>query len=83
MSLAIKIRASGEESIEILFSDDGCGMSAEVRRQAFDPFFTTRRPTSLKDVVGIVLLKRRFLRVPYQDLVFTLVLVGNQTRTYR
>lgn len=28
---------------EIIFADDGCGMSADVRKQAFDPFFTTRR----------------------------------------
>lgn len=42
-TVVIKVRASGEDSVEILFSDDGCGMSAEVRRQAFDPFFTTRR----------------------------------------
>lgn len=42
-TVAIKVRASGEDSVELLFSDDGCGMSAEVRRQAFDPFFTTRR----------------------------------------
>jgi PAS domain S-box-containing protein len=41
-TVAIKVRASGEDNVEILFSDDGCGMSAEVRRQAFDPFFTTR-----------------------------------------
>ena len=42
-TVAIKVRASGEDSIEILFSDDGCGMNADVRRQAFDPFYTTRR----------------------------------------
>jgi signal transduction histidine kinase len=42
-TVAIKVRASGEDSVEILFSDDGCGMSADVRRQAFDPFYTTRR----------------------------------------
>ena len=42
-AVAIKVRASGEDSVEILFSDDGCGMSADVRRQAFDPFYTTRR----------------------------------------
>ena len=42
-TVAIKVRASGEDSVEILFSDDGCGMSTDVRRQAFDPFYTTRR----------------------------------------
>jgi signal transduction histidine kinase len=39
----IAAQASGKHSVEVLFSDDGCGMSAEVRRQVFDPFFTTRR----------------------------------------
>jgi PAS domain S-box-containing protein len=39
----IKVRASGETDVEVVFSDDGCGMSLDVRRQAFDPFFTTRR----------------------------------------
>jgi PAS domain S-box-containing protein len=39
----IKARASGNDDVEILFSDDGCGMSLDVRRKAFDPFFTTRR----------------------------------------
>jgi len=36
-------QASGKHNVEVLFSDDGCGMSPEVRRQVFDPFFTTRR----------------------------------------
>jgi signal transduction histidine kinase len=31
------------DSVEIVFSDDGVGMSEEVQRRAFDPFFTTRR----------------------------------------
>jgi PAS domain S-box-containing protein len=39
----IKARASGKDHVEVVFSDDGCGMSLDVRRQAFDPFFTTRR----------------------------------------
>jgi PAS domain S-box-containing protein len=39
----IKVRESGKDNVEILFSDDGCGMSLDVRRRAFDPFFTTRR----------------------------------------
>jgi signal transduction histidine kinase len=42
-SVHIATRASGEDDVEVLFSDDGCGMSPEVRRQVFDPFFTTRR----------------------------------------
>jgi PAS domain S-box-containing protein len=39
----IKVRTSGHDDIEVLFSDDGCGMSFAVKRQAFNPFFTTRR----------------------------------------
>lgn len=42
-TIDIKVQASGKDSVKILFSDDGCGMSFGVRRQAFDPFFTTRR----------------------------------------
>src|SRR5665213_615866 len=42
-SVHIATQASGKDNVEVLFSDDGCGMSPEVRRQVFDPFFTTRR----------------------------------------
>ena len=39
----IKVHESGKDKVEIVFSDNGCGMSLDVRRRAFDPFFTTRR----------------------------------------
>jgi PAS domain S-box-containing protein len=39
----IKVHESGKDNVEIVFSDNGCGMSLDVRRRAFDPFFTTRR----------------------------------------
>jgi PAS domain S-box-containing protein len=42
-TIEIKVQASGDENVEILFSDNGCGMNLDVRRKAFDPFFTTRR----------------------------------------
>ena len=42
-SVHIAAQASGKRHVEVLFSDDGCGMSPEVKRQVFDPFFTTRR----------------------------------------
>jgi signal transduction histidine kinase len=42
-SVHIAARASGKDNVEVLFSDGGCGMSPEVKRKVFDPFFTTRR----------------------------------------
>ena len=42
-SISLKARPFGNDEIEITLSDDGCGMSPQIRRQAFDPFFTTRR----------------------------------------
>jgi PAS domain S-box-containing protein len=42
-SIKIRVLSAGKDNVEILFSDDGCGMSADDRRKAFDPFFTTRR----------------------------------------
>ena len=42
-SIHIATRAFEKDHVEILITDDGCGMSQEIQRQAFDPFFTTRR----------------------------------------
>jgi PAS domain S-box-containing protein len=42
-AIDITVLAAGKNNVEIIFSDDGCGMSADDRRNAFDPFFTTRR----------------------------------------
>jgi PAS domain S-box-containing protein len=42
-TIGFRAHAFGTEDIEIILSDDGCGMSPQIRRQAFDPFFTTRR----------------------------------------
>ncbi len=39
----IQVQEAGDDYVELLFSDNGCGMSDEIRRRAFDPFFTTRR----------------------------------------
>lgn len=40
--ITISAVRKGDE-VEIAFRDDGAGMTADVRRRAFDPFFTTRR----------------------------------------
>jgi signal transduction histidine kinase len=42
-TITLKAVASGPDNVEIIVSDDGCGMISEIRRRAFDPFFTTRR----------------------------------------
>ncbi len=42
-AITISARARGSDDVEIIFADNGAGMSPDVQRQAFDPFFTTRR----------------------------------------
>jgi signal transduction histidine kinase len=42
-SIHITTRAFDKDNVEILISDDGCGMNEEIQCRAFDPFFTTRR----------------------------------------
>lgn len=41
-TIRIDARLLGPGQIELLFSDDGCGMEPEVKERIFDPFFTTR-----------------------------------------
>src|SRR6185436_9580971 len=42
-AITITARARGSDDVEIIFADNGAGMTPDVQRQAFDPFFTTRR----------------------------------------
>ena len=42
-TISISARPRGRDDVEIIFADNGSGMTPDVQRQAFDPFFTTRR----------------------------------------
>jgi signal transduction histidine kinase len=42
-TISVLARPRGHDDIEINFADNGAGMTPDVQRQAFDPFFTTRR----------------------------------------
>jgi signal transduction histidine kinase len=42
-AISISAKPRGNDDVEIIFSDNGAGMTPDVQRQAFDPFFTTRR----------------------------------------
>ena len=42
-SVQITARMFDQDNVEISISDDGCGMTPEIQRQAFEPFFTTQR----------------------------------------
>jgi len=42
-AISISAKPRGSDDVEIIFSDNGAGMTPDVQRQAFDPFFTTRR----------------------------------------
>ncbi len=41
-TISIQGRRDGDR-FELLFADDGAGMSEDIRQHVFDPFFTTRR----------------------------------------
>jgi signal transduction histidine kinase len=42
-AITITAKPRGPDDVEIIFADNGAGMTPDVQRQAFDPFFTTRR----------------------------------------
>ena len=42
-TISVSAKPRGSDDIEIIFADNGAGMTPDVQRQAFDPFFTTRR----------------------------------------
>ncbi|MBL0926025.1 MAG: PAS domain S-box protein [Phycisphaerales bacterium] len=47
----------GRDRIRVAVTDDGVGMTPEVRRQAMDPFFTTK-PRSLSTGLGLSIVHR-------------------------
>ncbi len=62
-TLTIEIRNSSTpktlSGVELLVSDNGCGMSEDIRRHLFEPFYTTKAPgqgtgLGLSTVYGII-----------------------------
>ena len=41
--LAVRVLASGPETVQLIYDDNGRGIAPEHRSRVFDPFFTTRR----------------------------------------
>ncbi len=60
-----------DDFIEITFADTGKGMSEEIRKKVFDPFFTTRRPhgTGLGMSVAYSIIKRHYGKIKVESQV--------------
>jgi PAS domain S-box-containing protein len=41
-TITVRAEAVDDDIIELLFTDDGCGMSEDVLKRVFDPFYTTK-----------------------------------------
>jgi two-component system NtrC family sensor kinase len=41
-TLTVISRRKGDEAVEIVFADTGCGIPREILGRIFDPFFTTK-----------------------------------------
>jgi two-component system, NtrC family, sensor kinase len=41
-AICIRTKVVGNNQVMILFADNGCGMTEEVKQRIFDPFFTTK-----------------------------------------
>jgi signal transduction histidine kinase/HAMP domain-containing protein len=42
-TIVVRARQVDDLQVELTFSDDGVGMTEDIQRRVFDPFFTTRR----------------------------------------
>lgn len=41
--VTVGLKGHTEKNVEVTVSDDGCGMSEEVRKHIFEPFYTTKK----------------------------------------